>query len=371
MQLKFVADSALLGLDILSGHELSVLPGREITAEDLVHADALLVRSVTSVDRQLLSKAKQLKFVGTATIGTDHIDKDLLKNRGIAFSSAAGCNANAVVDYVLAIVLDRFDAEDLAQLTIGIAGYGNVGSRLAAALDCLSIAYKVYDPLLTQDQIPNAASYEELLRCDVISLHVPLSKDGPHPSYHWFDRSVFARLDQLKCLINTSRGNVIEEAALLEFLEYRDEGFFLALDVWPNEPDLNQKLIRKCDIATPHVAGHSRAGKLRGSLMIFKSLAKSFACELALDALSRAEAEIASNSTVPICMSSNAETSIDLLQVSKALKALTGLRELSEAFSSTLLSNVDDRAGKRSNISGKFEKFRRAYKPRGEWLYDH
>ena len=367
MKLKVVADQGLHGLDILSQHELTVIPGREIDARDIKFADALLVRSVTNVNEELLQKAKHLAFVGTATIGTDHISFSELKNQNIAFAYAPGCNANAVVDYVLSVLLNGFSDEELTGIKVGVAGYGNVGSRLAAALKVLDINYQVYDPLLEQQSIPNACGYREFLQSDIFSLHVPLTTQGDHATRHWFSHDVFAAIQASLGLINTSRGEVIEQEALLSFLDAKNsEDFLLALDVWPNEPAISSALLSRCRFASPHIAGHSVAGKLRGSLTIFKAMAKHFKCELNRTALANAEAIVSEVSeTAPWATIGWKQHEADrFFNVRELLASNLNLQHLTR----DLREAIEE--GERSNSTAHaFEVFRRAYRPRREFNY--
>lgn len=367
MKLKIVADQGLHGLDMLAQHDLSVIHGREIKPGDIENTDALLVRSVTKVDEKLLQNARQLSFVGTATIGTDHIDLLALQRRNIAFAYAPGCNANAVVDYVLATLLSGFSEQDLHTLKIGVAGYGNVGRRLSFALETLGIAYQVYDPLIDQKNISNVCDSKTFLQSDIFSLHVPLSIDGSHPTHHWFSNDVFSAIQNARGLINTSRGDVIDQQALLNFLKVREgDDFLLALDVWPGEPDISPNLLSACDIATPHIAGHSQAGKLRGSLAIFKAMAEHFDCGLDKAALAGAEKSLSALSKeVPWSISSKNDNHYgDFYEVRNFLEKNIDLKTLTDGFSKTIkLGGVDNQ------VSQAFEKCRRSYQPRGEFSY--
>lgn len=369
MKLNIVADQGLHGLEMLAQHQLSVIHGREIKPGDIEHADVLLVRSVTKVDEVLLQNARQLSFVGTATIGTDHIDLLALKRRDITFAYAPGCNANAVVDYVLAVLLDGFSERDLRTLTIGIAGYGNVGRRLSLALQTLGIPYQVYDPLLEQKNIPNACDARTFLASDIFSLHVPLSVDGPHPTLHWFSHDVFSTIAKARGLINTSRGEVIDQQALLKFLEASERNdFLLALDVWPREPEISTDLLSLCEIATPHIAGHSQAGKLRGSLAIFKAMAEHFKCGLDRTALTAAEESISSLSRqVPWSVSDLDDTCLpEFSEIQGHIRKNIDLKILTDDFSEAIRAGVT--AG---DVSQAFERFRRVYKPRSEFNYPY
>ncbi len=361
MKLKIVADEALQGLEMLKEHDLRLFSGREIKARDLKDADALLVRSVTRVNEALIADAFHLSFVGTATIGVDHIDSAALAKRGIKFSYAPGCNANAVVDYVLAVLLGHYPDKALSGMTVGVAGYGNVGRRLVKALAALEIKFVVYDPLLDQSLVPNACSEAQLFACEAISLHVPLTRQGMHATQHWFSTSVLKQLGALSCLINSSRGDVIEQSALLDFLEHKKHSkFVLALDVWPNEPQLEERLFTQCEVATPHIAGHSLAGKLRGSFMVFDAMAEHFGISLP-----EPEANIEQFSfpfDLRIESDANDQSGRDALR--ESLNDMLALKTLSNDFKTALLNTSPEK-----NVEFAFEAFRKAYNPRKEFSY--
>ncbi|MCH2056330.1 MAG: 4-phosphoerythronate dehydrogenase [Thalassotalea sp.] len=260
---------------------LEAFNGRKLTAEQLVDADVLLVRSITKVNEVLLEKAKQLKFVGTATIGVDHIDQALLKARSIAFYSAPGCNAVSVAEYVISalVVLAERYLLTLKDKTVGIVGAGNTGSRLSEKLTALGITHKLCDPILAQSgDTRNFVSLDEALACDIISLHVPLTREGEHPTYHLLDETRLAVLSGEQILINACRGEVIDNHALLK-LKQSGIQTKLVLDVWENEPNVLEPLVPFADIASAHIAGYSLEGKARGSEMLYRALCKTLAIE--------------------------------------------------------------------------------------------
>ncbi|KZZ47719.1 erythronate-4-phosphate dehydrogenase, partial [Oleiphilus sp. HI0085] len=269
--MKIVADENIPLLTRFFGDlgDIVKLPGREIKAEHLSDADFLIVRSVTKVNRELLENSS-VKFVGTCTIGIDHIDTDYLDQQGIRYCNAPGCNANSVVEYVLSClsILTETHSLDLGSVTVGIVGYGNVGSLLAARLEKLGIKFKACDPFLDDDSL---VSFEEVMRCDLISLHVPLSKEGTHPTYHMIDKQVLESLQPEQILINSSRGPVIDNDDLNDFLDHQPQ-FTAILDVWEREPELNVELARKVFIGTPHIAGYSFDGKVLGTEMVYRAL---------------------------------------------------------------------------------------------------
>ena len=269
-----VADENIPLLDAFFARfgEIRRVPGRSIDRATVEQADVLLVRSVTRVDRALLEGSK-VRFVGTCTIGTDHLDLDYFQQAGITWSSAPGCNARGVVDYVLGSLLTLADIEgaDLTQRTYGVVGAGEVGGRLVKVLQGLGWKVLVCDPPRQAAQGGDFVSLEHIIeQCDVISLHTPLTRSGAGPTWHLFDDR---RLNQLKpgaWLINASRGPVVDNAALREVLLERED-LQAVLDVWENEPEVDVALAELCVLATPHIAGYSLDGKQRGTAQIYQA----------------------------------------------------------------------------------------------------
>lgn len=252
---------------------ITTLPGRNMTAEGLRNADVLLVRSVTQVSADLLKFSSNLKFVGTATIGTDHIDLNHLQQAGIGFTSAPGCNAQAVVNYVLSAlsVLTERRQQSLTDLTIAIVGVGNVGFRLRQQLELLGIKVLAVDPFKTTEQVGELVNLEEALLADVVCLHTPLTQAGKHPTQHLIGAAELAQMKSDACILNAGRGSVVDNQALLKHLS-EHSNFEAVLDVWETEPEPSLKLLDRCLIATPHIAGYSLDGKMRGTEMIYQGL---------------------------------------------------------------------------------------------------
>ncbi|RLU04599.1 4-phosphoerythronate dehydrogenase PdxB [Pseudomonas prosekii] len=252
--------------------EIRRVPGRSIDRATVEQADVLLVRSVTNVNRALL-EGSNVKFVGTCTIGTDHLDLDYFKHAGITWSSAPGCNARGVVDYVLGslLTLAEIEGADLTRRTYGVVGAGEVGGRLVKVLQGLGWNVLVCDPPRQAAQGGDFVSLEQIIeQCDVISLHTPLKKHGAQSTWHLFDH---ARLNQLKhgaWLINASRGPVVDNAALRRVLLERED-LQAVLDVWEGEPEVDSALAELCVLATPHIAGYSLDGKQRGTAQIYQA----------------------------------------------------------------------------------------------------
>ena len=248
------------------------VPGRSIDRATVEHADVLLVRSVTNVNRALLAGSK-VRFVGTCTIGTDHLDLDYFNEAGICWSSAPGCNARGVVDYVLGslMTLAEIEGADLTQRTYGVVGAGEVGGRLIKVLKGLGWNVKVCDPPRQAAEGGEYVSLEQIIeQCDVISLHTPLTRNGDDATWHLFDQQ---RLQQLKpgtWLINAARGPVVDNVALREVLLERED-LQAVLDVWEKEPEVDPALAELCVLATPHIAGYSLDGKQRGTAQIYQA----------------------------------------------------------------------------------------------------
>ena len=281
--MKIVVDENIpFAQQILSQHgEVVAVDGRTMQPQQLVDADALLVRSVTKVNQQLLAQANKLKFVGTATIGTEHVEQNYLAERGIAFASAPGCNAIAVGEYVATALLAaaEYRQQSLVGKTIAIVGAGNTGSQVAKRAAALGMQVMLYDPpLAEQGTLDNSVSFEQVLGADVISLHVPSTKTGKHPTYHLFNQQVLSKLTPEQILVNACRGEVIDNQALLEFAA-QGKSPLLVLDVWEGEPTILEPLVKYAFIATPHIAGYSLGGKMRGTSMVYQAMCQALKIE--------------------------------------------------------------------------------------------
>jgi erythronate-4-phosphate dehydrogenase len=252
--------------------EIRRVPGRSIDRATVEQADVLLVRSVTNVNRALLEGSK-VRFVGTCTIGTDHLDLDYFKQADITWSSAPGCNARGVVDYVLGslLTLAEIEGADLTQRTYGVVGAGEVGGRLVKVLQGLGWNVLVCDPPRQALEGGDFVSLEQIIeQCDVISLHTPLKKHGAQTTWHLFDKNRLNRLKPGTWLINASRGPVVDNAALRQVLLQRED-LQAVLDVWEGEPEVDVALAELCVLATPHIAGYSLDGKQRGTAQIYQA----------------------------------------------------------------------------------------------------
>ncbi|WP_313241172.1 4-phosphoerythronate dehydrogenase PdxB [Stutzerimonas kunmingensis] len=264
--------------------EIRRMPGRSINRAALENVDVLLIRSVTRVDREML-EGSAVRFVGTCTIGTDHLDLDYFEQAGIEWASAPGCNARGVVDYVLGslLALAEVRGESLPRRRFGVVGAGEVGGRLLEVLRGLGWDVRVCDPPRQVREAGDFVSLDEILaECDVISLHTPLTLGGDWPTFHLFDQARLSRLRPGTWLINASRGAVVDNAALRDLLLQRPD-LEAVLDVWEGEPQVDVALAGLCRIATPHIAGYSLDGKLRGTAQIYAALCAARGVEPAIE----------------------------------------------------------------------------------------
>ena len=297
--LTIVADSNIASLDEFFnastlGQEtkrtvnIIAVAGRDINAQLIAECqpDVLLIRSVTPVGAALLADNNSVKFVGSATIGTDHVDQDYLAARNITFANAAGCSKHSVAQYVLTAILTmrpQYWQQSMQSLTLGIIGLGNIGSTLAQYAYDLGWQVLGYDPLLPASNINNASLAQVLSQSDVISLHVPLTdkRDDTHPSgsdyptRYLIDKNVLDAMPSDILLINSARGPVINAAELEA--DIKCTGRQVVLDVFEHEPEISEQLLSKLAIATPHIAGYTVEGKLRGTQIIYDALCEKLA----------------------------------------------------------------------------------------------
>ena len=271
--MKIVADENIPLLDAFFSEMSTSLvrkAGRDLTAGDVKDADILLVRSITKVNQQLL-EGSAVKFVGTCTMGTDHLDTAYLSKQGIQFSNAPGCNAQAVVDYVLSalVTLSERWAQPWQTLSVGIVGAGNVGGKLYKVLKGLGVDVIAYDPNV--QAFSSAELAEKVWKQDVVTIHTPITHEGPHKTHHLVDSEKLTLMQNRACLINSCRGSVINNQDLLQHLKHQPN-FQAILDVYEDEPSPSDELINACLLATPHIAGYSLDGKYQGTAMIYDAL---------------------------------------------------------------------------------------------------
>lgn len=356
--LKILADQAIPNAkEVFSAFgEVSLKPGRQIEADDLEGIDALMVRSITKVNDELLSKADKLRFVGTATAGIDHIDRAALDKKDIYFAAAFGCNAQSVTDYILSVwmVLAQRYGLDFSKMSLGIVGCGHVGLRVYRVAQALGMKVICCDPprrvqlkailetvqgkgdprFQGKDEKRAAAqilsegddflcntefadpelfnhTLDEVLGCDMISLHTPLtyaSPDNQFPTYHLLSYEQLSKLEAGQILINASRGAVIDNQALYELLMERQGSVHAWLDVFEGEPDISVKsMIPYLEGCTAHIAGYALEAKNRGTQMIAR------ACKDMLKLEEKFVVPEVQGDVTKLCLSENAKITNDLL----------------------------------------------------------
>ncbi|HVZ38473.1 MAG TPA: 4-phosphoerythronate dehydrogenase [Candidatus Kapabacteria bacterium] len=334
---------------------LLLKPGRVIHRDDLLDADALIVRSITAVNRELL-EGTPVRFVGTATIGTDHLDEEYLKARGIPFAVASGSNAASVAEYVIAALLE-LRGRGWAPLfrqggRLGVIGVGEIGGRVAAMARALGLQVTEYDPprAVTEPGY-RSSTLEDLRACDAITIHVPLTHESEHATHHLVNAEFIAGLSGEAVIVNTSRGGVVDSDALVAALR----GGHIAgavLDVWAGEPDVPVELVERAAIATPHIAGYAMDAKLRGTQMMAGALTRFIGARSAWDS-AHVLPQRADTIAVPRAMSPlDAAT----LMVNRAYPIMRDDRELRSLL---MLPDDERRAG--------FDRLRKYYPERREF----
>jgi len=258
--------------------DVEYLPGQSISAEVVRDADAILTRTRTRCDKALL-EGSRVRFIGTATIGFDHIDTRYCDENQIVWKNAPGCNAGSVNQYMASALtsLARKEGFPLRHRVLGVVGVGNVGSRVVSTAELLGMRVYLCDPPRVRNEgVCGFISLEGILReCDIITFHVPLNPDGQYRTHHLVDSNLIANMNPGTYLINTSRGEVVDGAALKRGLETGKIAGSI-LDVWEGEPDIDLDLLNRILFATPHIAGYSADGKARGTSMIVQELGKFF-----------------------------------------------------------------------------------------------
>jgi len=328
--MKIFADKNILAVQSnFSRHgELHFFDGRSVSKADIIDADALLIRSITSIDESLLEGTK-IRFVGTATSGIDHIDAAYLRDAGIHFVDAKGSNANAVVDYCFTALASAalHRGFSIAGSRVGIVGAGAVGGLFAAKLEGLGVDVRCYDPFLAErgEGELEYCSLEAVLECDVVSLHVPLTTDGPHPTRNLLAAEELNALRKNAILINVCRGCVVDEVALKPLLSKRAD-IMTVFDVWENEPSIDSALAQSVDIATPHIAGYSREAKSNATKILARAFEEYFRLDTALE-------EKAGEESSDVVVVENAP---EKLSEWSTLLAAFPLNELSEQFKQAL-----------------------------------
>lgn len=263
--------------------EVVYLPGKETTPEVVRDADAIITRTRTICDESLL-KGSSVKVIATATIGFDHIDTGWCEEHGIIWRNAPGCNSWSVKQYMSSVLvsLSRMRSFDLEGKTLGVVGVGNVGSKVAQAASALGMKVLLNDPPRERREgSGDFVSLDEILRrSDIITLHVPLSREGEDATWHLFDAERIGKMSPSQILVNSSRGPVVDNAALKQALKARAIAGGV-LDVWEGEPDLDPELVSLLDITTPHIAGYSADGKANGTAASVRTVSEVLGLPLA------------------------------------------------------------------------------------------
>lgn len=331
--------------------KVTLVPEGEISPAMVREADAVITRSKTRLTPALFEGSK-VKFAGTCTAGTDHVDAEGLARAGIHFASAPGCNANAVSEYVLAALLEAHAATGFTFMgkTLGVVGVGEVGSRVAAKARLLGMRVLLNDPprQAAGENGPWTCLDELVAESDVVTLHVPLVEDGPWPTRSLLSSEQVKSLKPGALLLNACRGEVLDQAAVIRA---RKTGAvsWLVVDVWDPEPDISPLLLETADIATPHIAGHSVEGKVNGTRQILETLCALFGVERPWDPGPLLPAPACGQITLP-------EHADFEKRLHAAVRACYDLREDDTA----LRANTDNRAAL-------FTTLRRNYRDRREF----
>ncbi len=274
-QKTIIIDDAIPYAKAIFSHlgEVVTLPGKDIDAISVKHADALIVRSRTQVNAELL-EGSSVQFVGSTVVGLDHIDQTYLKNNGIEFYSAQGCNANSVAEFIISALFDLAETKqfDLTQKTLGIIGVGHVGSLVYEKATILGITCLLNDPpRQRQHAIENQqdifVDLETCLKADIITFHTPLTLSGQDATLDLLSAERLAKILPHQIIINAARGGIINEAAWCKTPTLAN-----VIDCWENEPNISEPLYKTAYLATPHIAGHSLEAKVAGSEMVYQTL---------------------------------------------------------------------------------------------------
>lgn len=303
--------------------EVVYLPGHAFTPDDVRDADALITRTRTLCNRELL-EGSSVRFIATATIGFDHIDTDYCAEAGIVWSNCPGCNAGSVEQYLHAVLLLLKHEKGLAleNACLGIVGVGHVGSRIRQMAEKLGMRVLLNDPPRADEGENGFVSLSELAsECDVITFHTPLYRNGRYKTFHLADTDFFTSLKKKPVIINTSRGEVIDTPALLDALK-NGKVKDAVIDTWEHELDINRELLQSVYIGTPHIAGYSADGKANATRMSLEALCRFFHME--------ANFEIVPPVLPPTSYSENAEEAY--LQVYNPMQDCERLRNNPEEF---------------------------------------
>lgn len=268
------------------------LPGKKFTKDEIKEADALIIRTRTHCNRELL-EGTNVRFIASATMGFDHIDTNYCREANITWTNCPGCNASSVGQYdkTVLIRLEMAGKLTLKNTTVGIVGVGNAGSAVAKAIQTLGVKLLFNDPPRAEKQegtnstnsptqhlypVKKWSSLDELCeQCDVILFHVPLIYNGTHPTHYLANTDFFKKLKRHPVILNAGRGGIVDEAALIKAINERLVSETV-IDTWENEPDINRELLEKTFIGTPHIAGYSADGKANATRMSLEALCRFF-----------------------------------------------------------------------------------------------
>ena len=325
---------------------LRLMPGRSIDRDCLEGASALLTRTITQVDASLLTDTN-VRFVGTASAGTDHIDTEFLERRGIGFANAAGSNATAVCDYVIAALVETGRiASVLNGASVGIVGCGHVGRQLAARLSGMGAVIRVYDPLLEDIPKPwGVDALQDVLGCDVVSLHASLHDSACFPSHGLVGPSEAALCRPGALFINAGRGELLAHGALETLFANSVD---VVLDTWPGEPNISIDTLARVGLATPHIAGYSKRAKAAASNLLLPSLCEALG-------IRSVEAKQEHNTALRIFKASEQSTVNELL--SSAIDHIGGLSAEDARMRCAMSDSANESA---------FDELRHGYQLRGE-----
>lgn len=348
--------------------EVKTYAWQSIAAQDIQDADVMAIRSTTQINADTMPANTHLQLVTTATAGTNHLDTAWLASQNIRWNSAGGCNAVAVAEYVVSTILlaEKKGRVNTASCTVGIVGAGHVGTALANKLDTLGINYKLCDPPLEQSKDSRRFyPLADILRCDVITLHVPFVKSGPHATGNLIDSNALARLNASQLLINACRGEVIDEQALISRLQ-SENAPVVVLDVFNNEPAINPDLFELCWMVTPHIAGHSVEGKVRGTQIVYEQL-----CQLAGKPI---EKQLSDFLTAPpalsIALESPKENALSAHDLAKVMLSVYDVSEddtvMRQAMADAIKNAPQNKESISKAIANTFSRLRKQYRVRRE-----
>lgn len=239
--------------------------------------DALFLNTTTPINETTLPDPGKIEFIGTGSAGDDHINKEYLKQQNIQFANAAGCNAKSVAEYIITSLFcwSEKEKKSLQESKVGIIGVGKVGQEVTALLKAFSIPCVKYDPPRQQREPDfKSAHFDQLMDCNVLTFHTPLTTTGDYPTHHLLNESWFSNKN-FDLIMNTARGGIVDESVLLKEVKTDSLGDTI-IDVWENEPEFNTNLAKRSLFTTPHIAGYSIQAKLQASKIIIDAFCDHF-----------------------------------------------------------------------------------------------